>query len=266
MCSKFKNFTIKELEKYDYLEFIDELNQYYAPKTVRDILVKLKSILYYAQDEYDLKVKINKMVGPKLDSEPLVILSKREKGKLEKMCFKQNTLKSLGIIIALNTGLRIGELCALKWKNIDLEKREIRVKETLQRIYDDEQKKTMIIIDTPKSKKSVRNIPISNKIYEKLVPLKKKYKDSDLFLTGDSEKYIGPRNYENAFKDLLKMSKLKRKYKFHITRHTFATNCIEVGMDIKSLSEVLGHASVEITLNKYVHSSYKTKKKYLEKL
>ena len=226
----------------------------------------MKSILYYAQDEYDLKVKTNKMVGPKLDSEPLVILSKWEKEKLEKKCLKENTLKCLGIIIALNTGLRIGELCALKWKNIDLEKREISVKKTLQRIYNDEKKKTMIIIDSPKSKKSVRNIPISNKLYEILVPLKKKYKDDCFFLTGSSEKYIEPRNYENTFKDLLRKSKIKRKYKFHITRHTFATNCIEVGMDIKSLSEILGHASVEITLNKYVHSSYKTKKKYLEKL
>ncbi len=125
------------MKKLRKSEFIDELNQDYAPKTVRDILVKLKAILYYAQDEYDLKVKIKKIVGPTLDSEPLVILGKREKGRIEKSCYRENTLKSLGIIIALNTGLRIWELCALKWKNIDLEKREIRVKKTLQRIYDE---------------------------------------------------------------------------------------------------------------------------------
>ena len=266
LLPQFKNFTIEALENYDFSEFIDDLNQDYAPKTVRDILVKLKSILYYAQDEYDSKVKIKKIVGPKLDAEPIVILSKLEKGRLEKTCLREETLKSIGVIVCLNTGLRIGEICALKWKNIDLDKREIRVKKTLQRIYDEETGKTKIIIDTPKSKKSVRNIPISNKLFEILAPLKKKYNDNDFFLTGNEKSYIEPRNYEYTFKILLKKSKVKSAYKFHITRHTFATGCIEVGMDIKSLSEILGHNSVEITLNKYVHSSYKTKKKYLEKL
>ena len=150
-------------------------------------------------------------------------------------------------------------------KNIDLEKNELHIRHTLQRIYDKDQKKTKIIIDKPKTRNSVRNIPISNKLHEILKELRKEYKDDDYFLTGDTEKYIEPRSYQYIFKDILRKSKIK-KYKFHILRHTFATECIEVGMDVKSLSEILGHASVEITLNKYVHSSYKTKKKYLEKL
>ena len=260
------DLTGKILEEFDFSDFVDDLNQDLAPKTVRDILVILKSILHYGVDEYHLKIKIKKIISPKLDSEPLVILNKREITRLENCCLKENTLKSLGIIISLYTGLRIGELCALRWKNIDLEKREIRVKETLQRIYDEKTGKTIIIIDTPKSKKSVRNIPISDKLYAVLAPLKKKYKDDDFFLTGNSKRYIEPRSYQNAFKDILKKSKIKTTYTFHILRHTFATNCIEVGMDIKSLSEILGHATVEITLNRYVHSSYKTKKKFLEKL
>lgn len=85
------------------------------------------------------------------------------------------------------------------------------------------------------------------------------------FLTGSKEQYIEPRSYQNMFKRILKASKVK-EYNFHVLRHTFATNCIKVGMDIKSLSEILGHASVDVTLNRYVHSSYEMKKKFLEKL
>ena len=275
ILSKLGNLKVKKLEKYDFNEFVDELNEQYSTKTVRDIIVILKSILNYAENEYNCKTRTNKIISPKPDSEPIVILSKREINRLEKCCLKENTLKSLGIIICLNTGLRIGEICALKWKNIDLDKREIRVKQTLQRIYDNETDKTdkaektdktKIQLDTPKSKKSVRNIPISNKIYDIWLPLKKKYNDEDFFLTGNLEKIIEPRNYQMTFKELLKKSKIKKSYKFHTLRHTCATNCIEVGMDVKSLSEILGHANVQITLDKYVHSSYKTKKKYLEKL
>ena len=266
ILSKLEDIKLKSLEKYDFSEFVDELNEQYSTKTVRDIIVILKSILHYAEDEYNLKIRINKIISPKFDSEPVVILSKREINRLEKACLQENTLKSLEIIICLNTGLRVGEICALKWKNIDLDKREIRVKQTLQRIYDDKTGKTKVQLDTPKSRKSVRNIPISNKVYDILQPMKKKYSDEDFFLTGDNEKVIEPRNYQNTFKGLLKKSKIKKSYKFHTLRHTCASNCIEVGMDAKSLSEILGHSNVQITLDKYVHSSYKIKKKYLEKL
>lgn len=135
----------------------------------------------------------------------------------------------------------------------------------MQRVYDNEQKKTKIIIDVPKTAKSIRQIPISNKLYEILKIIKKKYNDDDFFLTGSSQKFIEPRNYQKYFKNVLRKCRIK-SYKFHTLRHTFASNCIEVGMDVKSLSEMLGHSSVEITLNKYVHSNYKMQKKYLEKL
>ncbi len=265
LMPEFQLKTLKELQKYDFNNFVEELSQELAPKTVRDIICNLKAILYFAEEKYDCKLKVKSIISPQLDSEPLVILSQKEKGRLEKYCLEERSLKSIGIIICLNTGLRVGEICALRWGDIDLDKKELHVKKTLQRIYDDDQKTTKIIIDKPKTKKSLRNIPISNKLYDLLIVLKKKYKENDFFLTGDPEKYVEPRNYQYTFKEILKKSKVK-KYKFHILRHTFATDCINIGMDVKSLSEILGHASVEITLDKYVHSSYKTKKKYLEKL
>lgn len=261
----FKDMKLKKLQDYNFNEFIEKLMESLSSKTIRDIVCVLKSILCFAEDEYNYNLKKNKIICPKMDKENLVVLSKRERIRLENYCLKENTLRSIGIVICLNTGIRVGEICALNWKDIDLEKNELHIRHTLQRIYDKDQKKTKIIIDKPKTKNSVRTIPISNKLHEILKELRKEYKDDDFLLTGDSEKYIEPRNYQYIFKDILKKSKIK-KYKFHILRHTFATECIEVGMDVKSLSEILGHANVEITLNKYVHSSYKTKKKYLEKL
>lgn len=262
---RFKNLEIKELQNYNFNDFVIELMEELSTKTVRDILCILKSILCYANEEYDCNIKISKIKSPKLVQDNVTILSNREKGRLENYCIRLNTLKSLGILICLNTGIRIGELCALKWKNIDLDKKILCVNHTLQRVYDKKQKKTKIIIDISKTAKSIRQIPISNKLYEILKKIKNKYNDDSFFLTGISEKFIEPRNYQKYFKNVLRKCRIK-SYKFHTLRHTFASNCIEVGMDVKSLSEMLGHSSVEITLNKYVHSNYKLQKKYLEKL
>ena len=262
---KLKEMTISELEKYNYNDLVIELMENLSVKTVKDIVGILKSILAYANDEYNCNIKLKRIISPKLQNENVTVMSNREKGRLKSYCLKNNTLKNLGIIICLNTGMRIGEICSLKWKNIDLDKRLIYVKTTMQRIKDETTNKTKVIIDKPKTEKSIRAIPISKKLYEILLPLKRKYKDEDFFLTGDSKKYIEPRNYQFTFKRVLKKCRIK-SYKFHTIRHTMATNCIEVGMDIKSLSEILGHSSVKITLDKYVHLNYKTQKKNLEKL
>ena len=262
---KLKNMNLEELQKYNFNELVAELMESLSTKSIRDIICILKGILYYANDEYSGNLKIKRITSPKLNIENIVIMSKREKSRLENYCLKENTLKSIGIVICLNTGLRIGEICALRWENINLEKRTLSVKNTLQRIYDNKSKSTKVIIDVPKTRKSIREIPISNKLYELLKPLKKKYKDKDFFLTGNSEKYIEPRNYQFYFKSTLKKCKIK-PYKFHQLRHFFATECIEVGMDVKTLSVILGHSSVDVTLNRYVHTDLKKQKKYLERL
>ena len=244
----YPSFAGKNITKIkNYNNFIEELSDTLSPKTVRDIVTKLKMSL------------------PKLNKKEIQILSNKEKQKLEKYCIEQNSLKSLGILICLNTGLRIGEVCALRWENIDFESKKIHIEKTIERIYSKEENKTIVIIDTPKSITSVRTIPINSKLYNILKQIRGKSKKTDFVLTGSSEHYVEPRNYQYHFKEILKRSKVK-KYKFHTLRHTFATNCIEAGMDIKSLSEILGHADVSITLNIYVHSSDKAKRKYLEKI
>ncbi len=254
-----------ELEKYDFNDLVSELSFDLSSKTVRDIICILKAILHYIENEYKCNFQVEKIKYPKQDVENIVIFSKSEKKRIEQYCIKKDSIKEFGILICLNTGLRIGEICALKWKNIDLEKRIIYVKATLERIYDEELKKTKIIIDKPKTQKSVREIPISNKLYVILKSIKKKYKDDAFFLTGKVEKYIEPRGYQYVYKKVLKNCKIK-PHKFHCLRHSFASECIEVGMDARTLSEILGHANVGITLNRYVHTSYKMKLKFLEKI
>ena len=258
--------SIESMEKKNYNELIEKLSQELSTKTVRDIIIILRSILEYANANYGYNIKIQQIKVPKLEQEPIIILNKNEQDRMRVYCLKENSLRSIGIFICLSTGLRIGEICALKWNNIDLEKREIRIRNTLQRIYDEDLKQTKVVIDKPKTRTSIRNIPISNKLYNILIEIEKDHHEDDFFLTGSSELHIEPRIYRDYFKKILRKSKIKNHYKFHILRHTFATNCIEVGMDTKSLSEILGHATIEMTLNKYVHSSFERKKKFLEKI
>ena len=262
----YPSFAGKNITKIkNYNNFIEELSDTLSPKTVRDIVTKLKEIINFYEEEHNTKLNIKKMSLPKLNKKEIQILSNKEKQKLEKYCIEQNSLKSLGILICLNTGLRVGEVCALRWENIDFESKKIHIEKTIERIYSKEENKTIVIIDTPKSITSVRTIPINSKLYNILKQIRGKSKKTDFVLTGSSEHYVEPRNYQYHFKEILKRNKVK-KYKFHTLRHTFATNCIEAGMDIKSLSEILGHADVSITLNIYVHSSDKAKRKYLEKI
>lgn len=262
----YPSFAGKNITKIkNYNNFIEELSDTLSPKTVRDIVTKLKEIINFYEEEHNTKLNIKKMSLPKMNKKEIQILSNKEKQKLEKYCIQQNDLKSLGILICLNTGLRVGEVCALRWENVDFETRRIHVEKTIERIYSKEENKTIVIIDTPKSITSVRTIPINSKLYNILKQIRGKSKKTDFVLTGSSEHYVEPRNYQYHFKEILKRNKVK-KYKFHTLRHTFATNCIEAGMDIKSLSEILGHADVSITLNIYVHSSDKAKRKYLEKI
>lgn len=254
------------LEDYDFNLFINKLIETLSPKTTKDIIVVLKSILKYAERKYNFDFKLDLVSLPKYEPEEIEILSKKDKKQLEEMCYKNATFRNIGILVCLNTGIRIGEICALTWKNINLEKDTLVIDKTMQRIYKDKNN-TIVLIDTPKSKKSIREIPISKKMHSILREIKTRNKinGNEFFLTGEDDKFIEPRRYQYMFKKCLKECNIQ-DYHFHALRHTFATNCIEIGMDVKSLSEILGHASVDITLNKYVHSSLKTKKTYLEKL
>ncbi|MCX4303642.1 MAG: tyrosine-type recombinase/integrase [Clostridia bacterium] len=260
---KFKDYRLEEFLDFNINPTILELSEKLSPKTIKGIVSTLVSILNYAEEKYKVRFHLEPVAMPKPKIYELQVLTPREQVKLEQFCLNSYEQKYIGIVIALYTGMRIGELCALTWGNIDLKNKRIQVTKTLQRIYL-QKSKTQILIDSPKSSKSIRKIPMNDKVFEILKNLKNKNEDTDFLLTGD-KRYIEPRRYQYSFSKVLKELGLK-DYNFHILRHTFATNCIKVGMDPKSLSEILGHSTVNITLNKYVHSSDKIKKKFLQKL
>ena len=176
------------------------------------------------------------------------------------------TLINVGIMISLFTGIRIGELCALQWKDISIETKTISINKTLQRIQTPNgPTKTAITISEPKSNCSIREIPIPDILIEFLILANSTSNSTLSYVLTNNQKYAEPRTVQNHFKLVISSCHIADA-NFHALRHTFATRCIEVGFDIKSLSEILGHANVNITLNRYVHPSMDLKKKNMDKL
>ena len=205
----FSDMEIKELEDYDFNVYILELMNHLKPITLKNVVGIFKSILNYARARYGYSFDFEFVTLPRIHTNELRVLSIKEKNKLEKYCLKKNTLRDIGILICLYTGLRVGEICALKWDCIDLENHCIKVKQTMQRIYNKKDKKSVIRIDRPKSQNSVRTIPIPNKLYNILKPLKKQYAKNCYFLTGDPHTYVEPRNYQSMFAKSVKDCKIK---------------------------------------------------------
>lgn len=261
---KFRKKKVSYFLKYDINEFIDELEKDLSNKTVRDIVLVLKSILRFAEKKYNVNLKLDLITMPSSQKNELQVFEEKEVKNIEKACLNSDDIRRIGILISIYTGMRIGEICALKWEDIDFGKKLINVNKTLQRVYI-EKKKTKVIITPPKTKTSERKIPIPSILYNELKKLSTLYDKQAYVITGNVEKYMEPRTYQSVYKKVLKEKRIKYR-NFHCLRHTFATRCIRVGMDIKSLSEVLGHSDVNITLNRYVHSSYDSKKKFMEKL
>ena len=265
ILSYFKDKRLYYFVNYDFNIYISYLSKNLSKKTVSDILTVLKGILKYIEKKYNYDYKLELISMPRYNQTEIKTMENSEMERLKTHCLNSLDYKEIGIAICLLTGMRIGEICALKWENIDLDNKLIYIKVNMQRVYIGK-KKTKIVEDTPKTKKSIRKIPISNKLLEvlKQIYIDNKFSEDDYFLTGN-KKYIEPRYYQKIFKECLNVCKIKN-YNFHILRHSFATNCIKMGMDVKSLSEILGHSDVKITLNKYVHSSFDIQKKYLDKL
>ena len=199
----------------------------------------------------------------KPEKKEIEILSKLEQTKLESHILSKLNIRKLCVLLTLYTGLRIGEVCGLKWKDIDFENRCLYVRRTIQRVKcNDGNKKSKLIESTPKSKSSIRKVPIPAFIIELL---KGFYTNDEDFILSRSTKLYDPRLLESSFSRLIKKVGIK-KIKYHALRHTFATRSIEAGVDIKTLSELLGHSSVDITLKTYVHTSDELKKKSIDKL
>ena len=235
-----------------------------SPKTVTSIISVMKNIFEYAEQVKGYLVANIKGITIKQTQKPMRILSYAEQLKLSQYLCQNITPCNLGILLCLYTGLRVGEICALKWEDISFEEQYLYVHKTMQRLQtNDSTNKTAINISTPKSDCSIRKVPIPNDIF--YILKNNRQQDNSYILTGSSAEFIEPRTMQNRFKAVLKNCNIDDA-NFHALRHTFATRCVELGFDIKSLSEILGHASVNITLNRYVHPSMELKQQNMNKL
>lgn len=204
----------------------------------------------------------DKIKRPKVQERPVSSFSVHEQKKIEQAVLTSKKEKMFGILLCLYTGLRIGELLALKWEDIDFQKGLL----TISRSCHDGKGKDghfMRFEDTPKTFSSQRVIPLPRQILPLIRDAKKKSKSE--YVVSSGEKYVSVRSYQRTF-DLLQR-KLKIPHRgFHSLRHTFATRALECGMDVKTLSEILGHKSPTVTLNRYVHSFMEHKKDMMNRL
>lgn len=234
-----------------------------SPKYTADIVGVIKSVCRYSKKRFGYEDKSEFILIPKGKAKEKELLDKKEQAQLNRYLSANPTSSNVGILLCAATGIRVGELCGLKWSDINLEKRTLTVRNTVQRIKNNDGKTaTKLIVTSPKSSSSFREIPLP----EFIVPLLNRIKSgNDCYLLSGSGSIVEPRTMQYRFKRILADLRLPDVC-FHALRHQFATNCIELGFDVKTLSEILGHSSVEITLNRYVHSSMDRKAKYMKSL
>lgn len=237
-----------------------------SPKTVRDTLMILHSILKYTKRQIDYPVPDFEMIYPKESKKEMRVLSKEEQDRLVRYLLTDMDDCKFGILMALMTGMRIGEICALRWQNISLLNQTVQVGATMQRLQleNPSVQKTAVTIDDPKSLTSKRTIPLMPQTVELCQKMGKR-PPLAFVLTGRVGHFMEPRSLQYRFKKYTQECGLS-DVNFHALRHTFATRCVEVDFEIKSLSEILGHASVQVTLDRYVHSSMELKRENMNKL
>ena len=249
-------------------EFVlKKLNDGLSIKTVKDILIVLKMVMKFGVKnewmsycEWDIKY-------PTMDANKgIEVLTVAHHKKILNFIKQNFTFRNLGIYVSLTTGLRIGEICGLKWSDINADNGTITVNRTIERIYivEGERKYTELLINTPKTKNSCREIPINKELLSMVKPLKKVVNE-DFYVLTNEEKPTEPRTYRNYYHRLMNRLGIPR-LKYHGLRHSFATRCIESNCDYKTVSVLLGHANITTTLNLYVHPNMEQKKKCIAKM
>ena len=257
-----------EVEEADVQKFVfAKLDQGLSKKTIKDILIVLKMILKFGMKNKLLEYQQFDIQFPtERENNKIEVLSKRNQKKIMNYVQEHFTFKNLGIYICLSAGIRIGEICALTWEDINIDTGVIHIKKTIQRIYiiEDSNRHTELILDSPKTKNSIRDIPMSRDLLKMLKPVKKVVNNSFYVLTNDM-KPTEPRTYRNYYKRLMKELEMP-ELKFHGLRHSFATRCIESNCDYKTVSVILGHSNISTTLNLYVHPNMEQKKKCIDQM
>lgn len=265
------SMDIAEIKTHTLQAFLNELiSSGLSIKSAQDTMIVVKMILRHGADidlvpyrKFNLKYPSRNID----ETKAIETYTTEEQKKIVQYVISNPAPRNLGILIALCTGMRIGELCALKWENVDIENRLIKVRSTVSRIYEvsEGRPQTHIEFSRPKTIDSNRDIPIQRDLYGIL----KKYRsvaNNDYFVISGSDHLSEPRTYRNYYRDfILNKVKLGRCIKFHGLRHTFATRLIENGAEVTAVSKIMGHSDVSITMNLYVHPTTATKSDYINR-
>lgn len=260
--------SLQEIEEQQVQKFVfQKLEQGLSQKSIKDILIVLKMVLKFGAKNKWISYEPFEIQYPTVrESQHVEVLSKTHQKKVMNYIQEHFTFRNLGVYICLSSGMRIGEICALTWEDIDTDNGIIHVRKTIQRIYviEDGKRRTELLLDSPKTKNSIREIPMSRDLLRMLKPFKK-IVNPDFFVLTNDAKPTEPRTYRSYYKNLMKYLEIP-EIKFHGLRHSFATRCIESNCDYKTVSVLLGHSNISTTLNLYVHPNMEQKKKAIEQM
>lgn len=266
------SYRIEDITKSVLNDFAEELVNHSEHAQMSEgykkyICAIVYQILSYANEMYQLELQIPSPPDFRIKKKEMALPDEKDLDRLEAYLMSHlENATCLGILLAKYTGIRIGELCALQWKDIDLEKGIVTIRRNLQRVKNHEDReageatgsgKTKVCMQMPKTDKSFRDIPLADGLIEIL----KKYQKApeQYLIPGRKKEWAEVRTVQYRFTAILKKCQIS-SFHFHLLRHAFASQCVGQGCDMKSLSEILGHSSVQITMNIYVHSSMKQKK------
>ena len=233
---------------------------------IKDSLLLVKAVIRDGQEENvfpDFAFKQIKIPKTLLIENTKKVYSEKEYKKIIDYIMKNISSRSVGILLGIYTGMRIGEICALQFSDIDFEENVIHVNKTIQRIYNplDELEPSKIIITPGKTQNSIREIPITSELRNILKAIKN---EDNYYVLSNSKKPIEPRTYRKFYTKFMQKAGVE-PIKFHALRHTFASMNIENGVDVKTISHILGHSDIAITLKTYTHTTQKAKLKAIEK-
>lgn len=243
----------------------DKSGSVLSDRYVRNICAIILRAMNYAKRKYRYTIEIPENLIMPVKQCQIILPREQDMAILEKYLLENSENNTcLGILIAFYTGLRIGETCALTWGDINLSEKIIYVRKNLQRVRvdDGQNNSTQILIQTPKTTTSLRVIPIPPVLFSHLA--KNREDDAQYVIKGKKRLWTEPRTLQYRFAQILQECHIDN-FNFHMLRHAFATRCIERGFDVKSLSEILGHSSIQVTLNLYVHSNLQRKKELMDK-
>ena len=232
-----------------------------SAKPIADILCLIKAAVKMAIRDFKLPqaAAILTMRPPMpVRSRKPEILNENECTNLSRQIVRQPASETAAVLFCLNTGLRLGEVCALRWSDIDFEAKMLTISHTVQRVT--QNGKSVLLLQSPKTEAGKRTIPLTAEIILMLQRRRKEHSREYVFGTDNP---LEPRTLQYRFTALLQKCNIRRR-NFHSLRHTFASRFVALGGDVKSLSEILGHANVRTTMQLYVHPSLEQKRADME--